>query len=815
MIRKFATLAVLDAQMWDATRRTAHRATFAYTPRQGFLYVRSRAISSRTNDNFDHFPADEIKTAYRSFVGKPVFVNHHNSDHRRARGVIIDAALHKDRLGDGQDDTWVEVLMEIDAERYPKLARAILAGEIERTSMGCDVAYSICSVCNNRAATPLDYCKHIPAMKGQKIRRVTASGTQEDVLVFEKCYGLKFFENSVLVEDPADPTAEFVGVDDRGVGGGYTGGLGSLNVSPTAASSNQVDHGNTLDDLKVFSCARSGVAPAPRALDPDLCPGTGMPLDNPQRRLQVPCPVCGKSVKAADQRTGRTRKDIPRHKPATTAALRAPQGVRMTASKLAYGETVAPRQVSTLRDDSCPVCGEVTGFNGERCMTCGYFKPPDEFMDPDLTKAKEVDLRQGQEESDEIDAQGDSDDVFNLDDPVGDPADAGDVEADQISGEVTSGPTTPAEEGAEKAADDQEAPLDLKGQESPAPDPAPGRQVADEDVPELKGTVFELAKPEEEVQEPAQPDPAPAPPEQDEGGDDSASEDDDDQEDDESSPPKKPKKQSTRRNRGESMRPTLKALAEQQIMLEANKKAISTIAALAGVDVSRIYAQAERRIASLQRRADAENPAQPLPEPSAEAPSESSDEALGNLNDADVTSVGTVTEDDGLSGTTVDVTAVGEVMADETAATADVTAPTSGAAMEDQDATLQGDVTARGLDAENAFPIEPAFAAAAQNRVFASLRLARLRLQAGIAQGDDLALSEQIAKSAMTDESIRHEIGTLSAVTRTASASPRQSVPMTREVRRAVPSLGATASSGTPAAIGGSNPAIEDSFLFD
>lgn len=267
------------------------------------------------------------------------------------------------------------------------------------------------------------------------------------------------------------------------------------------------------------------------------------------------------------------------------------------------------------------------------------------------------------------------------------------------------------------------------------------------------------------------------------------------------------------------MRPTLKALAEQQIMLDANKKAIQTIAQLAGVDVSGIYAVADRRIASMQRRADAENPAQPIPEPSAEAPSESSDEALGNLNDADVNSVGTVTTEDGLSGTTVDVTAVGEVMADEAAATADVTAPTSGAAMEDQDATLQGDVTARGLDAETAFPIESGFsAAAAQQRVFASLRLARLRIQAGIAQGDDLQLGEHIAKSAMTDGEIRHEIGTLSAVARTASTTSRQPAPFTRETRRAVPSLGAAAShaaapsngTGAPA----SDPGIEDAFLF-
>lgn len=217
---KYANFKVTAARL--ATRgaplmRTAHRATFEYTPREGFLYVRSRAISSRTNDNFDTFPAEEIKKGYRTFIGKPVFVNHANEDHRRARGVILDAVLHEDFNSDGSPDTWCEVLMEVDALKFPKLAAAVLAGDIDRTSMGTDVAYSLCSFCGNKAATPLDYCSHIPRLKGRRIRRTTASGTKEDVLVHEICYGLKFFENSLLVEDPADPTAYFLGVDDRGL----------------------------------------------------------------------------------------------------------------------------------------------------------------------------------------------------------------------------------------------------------------------------------------------------------------------------------------------------------------------------------------------------------------------------------------------------------------------------------------------------------------------------------------------------------------------------------------------------------------------
>jgi 8-oxo-dGTP pyrophosphatase MutT (NUDIX family) len=213
-----AVLVPRDANR-EARRKIAHRHHFNYTPKAGFLYVRSRAISSRCNDNFDEFPAEEIEKSYRTFIGKPVFVNHHNEDHRKARGVIIDAALHRDTLPTGAPDVWCEVLMEVDAQNFPKLAKEIIDGNIDRTSMGCDVEYSICSICGNKATSPAEYCQHIPRMKGQRVWRTEAStGKKKGVLVREICYGLRFFENSLLVEEPADPTAVFTGVDTSGLG---------------------------------------------------------------------------------------------------------------------------------------------------------------------------------------------------------------------------------------------------------------------------------------------------------------------------------------------------------------------------------------------------------------------------------------------------------------------------------------------------------------------------------------------------------------------------------------------------------------------
>ena len=214
MLRKYATLAVLDAwrvpqgHSGRGLRKAAHRVSFDYAPRPGYLYVRCRAISSRTNDNHDTFPAGEIEKSWKTFLGKPAFVNHHNSNQKRARGVIVAAALHRDKNPDGSPDTWVELLHEIDAQVFPKFAKAILSGRVNRTSMGVDCEYSTCSACGNKATSPSEYCSHMPAKKGLKYRkRNPITGKMEEQVIHEICAGLTFFENSFLVEDPADPTA--------------------------------------------------------------------------------------------------------------------------------------------------------------------------------------------------------------------------------------------------------------------------------------------------------------------------------------------------------------------------------------------------------------------------------------------------------------------------------------------------------------------------------------------------------------------------------------------------------------------------------
>lgn len=68
---------------------------------------------------------------------------------------------------------------------------------------------------------------------------------------------------------------------------------------------------------------------------------------------------------------------------------------------VAYGETIAPPKVDTLRDENCPICGEDNAYDGHRCSICGYVAPPSPFKDPDLGMASRIDLRDQQDQFDE------------------------------------------------------------------------------------------------------------------------------------------------------------------------------------------------------------------------------------------------------------------------------------------------------------------------------------------------------------------------------------------------------------------------------
>lgn len=185
----------------------------------GYLYVRARAISSRVNKNNDGWPSEELAKGYKTFVGRPIFVDHNNSDVSRTRGVLIDSRLHvEDEKTSALDPyyatapdnhkppTWVEILMEVDAKTFPELANDIRSGKVSATSMGANIEQSICSVCGNEASAPAQYCSHVKS-KGATFEVEADNGEKTHKKAYEDCYGITFFEDS-FVFDPADETAD-------------------------------------------------------------------------------------------------------------------------------------------------------------------------------------------------------------------------------------------------------------------------------------------------------------------------------------------------------------------------------------------------------------------------------------------------------------------------------------------------------------------------------------------------------------------------------------------------------------------------------
>lgn len=261
-LTKFASFEVseiLEVKGSESKSRTASLDKISdysdYRTGDGYLYVRIKAISSRVNKNHDGWPSVELaggetnwnkhasrhqsgtgfvveankgdEYGFSTFVGKPIFVDHNNSNPDRARGAIVDSKLYvQDAKTAGELDpyyasndtdslhlppTHVELLLEVDAKSFPRLAKAIVDGGkdgekgIDGFSMGCDVDYSKCSHCGNVATAPDEYCNHIKA-KGAIHDYKTADGSRTSRKSYENCYGIKFFEISAVF-DPADETA--------------------------------------------------------------------------------------------------------------------------------------------------------------------------------------------------------------------------------------------------------------------------------------------------------------------------------------------------------------------------------------------------------------------------------------------------------------------------------------------------------------------------------------------------------------------------------------------------------------------------------
>lgn len=434
--------------------------------------------------------------------------------------------------------------------------------------------------------------------------------------------------------------------------------------------------------------------------------------------------------------------------------------------------------------------------NGVIVHNCGFKKPPDQYMDPDLDKAKEVDLRGGEEDptaaGDDL-ANGPADDLIC--ENCGTTYSSGTAEGGGVSGGVKKVKTIP--ELPKPDDPDEDAP-------TPGPGPSDGKVEGDSVPPtstenlqagdlcpncgkgklvpnDAAGTTDTAADTAEGVFIPP--------------------------EEVEDEPPK-PAEKKAASQKDQSMRPVLAAVADQQKVIEDQAQVIAdliqrtsvleaqvgTVARLAGVEKELITA-GRHAVAKLRstatKTADVNNPAQPVPAPPSEGPAETTEQTLAPAGRDDVQSIGAspvadVQPDAQTSVDTPDTVLNEPLDLNEESVTAPV-AGTEGPLPLDK-VKIETDVRVGNPDDPNpAFPLEGPFAqrattgAKSESRAFASLRLARLRLALGISpdsgispEGDDLMLGQEISESDMSDELLAHEIGTLSKIVNQARATERR-----------------------------------------
>jgi hypothetical protein len=230
-------------------------------------------------------------------------------------------------------------------------------------------------------------------------------------------------------------------------------------------------------------------------------------------------------------------------------------------------------------------------------------------------------------------------------------------------------------------------------------------------------------------------------------------------------------------------------------------------------------------VAAIEKQADAANPAQPIEDPPGAAPSETTEQARTPEAQDDPQNQGVTpgsNQNIGADSTDVVLAPGQSLPTSPYGDLEDVSAPVDGTQthVPNEQTRIETDVRVGDpTNPEVAFPWTLGGGAQASNRTMATIHLARLRLAAGIAQGDDLQVAAMIdGDQAVSDHDIAKEIAVLSSVTKAAArqARPANLVPKAASsAQRTVPSLAGDSGLSAVASISSTSDDTADSDLFD
>ena len=155
-------------------------------------------ITGLPNTNGDGFDLKDWLTfrpqfgqlAYKTFKGKPTFIEHANSDYRAAAGVMFDSQLHRLPQQFHKSHAKLVLLLAFDRSREPNLAKSILAGKHNTYSKGTWYKSYTCSICGETfTGRSHNRCQHV----GNRVYRMP-----NGMLAYRRCHELEGFECSAV-----------------------------------------------------------------------------------------------------------------------------------------------------------------------------------------------------------------------------------------------------------------------------------------------------------------------------------------------------------------------------------------------------------------------------------------------------------------------------------------------------------------------------------------------------------------------------------------------------------------------------------------
>lgn len=147
---------------------------------------------------FLKFNPDHGMQAFKTFRGKPTFIEHANKDITQAKGVILDVFIRPVKNFGGSRYYKLVMLLAYDRSKDPMLVNSILTGENNAYSVGYYYKSYTCSICqrhvgqHERGPGP---CEHTVPKKRTYLQ-------EDGRLVYRHCHDIVGFECS-SVASPA------------------------------------------------------------------------------------------------------------------------------------------------------------------------------------------------------------------------------------------------------------------------------------------------------------------------------------------------------------------------------------------------------------------------------------------------------------------------------------------------------------------------------------------------------------------------------------------------------------------------------------